>query len=115
MSDERHDARTIDRRGFVKASLMPAALPFAGGLGNTTARGAEPAPGPVPRGPDIIDSNVHLFEWAFRRLKYDRTEALIAKLRRHRITQAWAGSFEAVLHKQLDAVNQRLAGECRTR
>ena len=36
-------------------------------------------------------------------------------MRRHRITQAWAGSFEAVLHKQLDAVNHRLAEECRIR
>jgi predicted TIM-barrel fold metal-dependent hydrolase len=56
-----------------------------------------------------------LFQWPFRRLKYDRTDRLTAKLRKHRITQAWAGSFEAVLHKQLDAVNRRLAEECRTR
>src|SRR5262249_31897146 len=65
------------------------------------------------QGPEIIDSNVHLFEWPFRKLKYDRTEALAAKLRRHRVTQAWAGSFEALLHKQLDASNRRLAEECR--
>ena len=65
--------------------------------------------------PTIIDSNVHLFDWPFRKLKYDRTEALIAKLRKHRITQAWAGSFEAILQKQLDAINHRLAEECRTR
>lgn len=115
MSQERHDGRRIGRRSFVKASLIPAALPIAGVLGNAAARAAEPAPGPVPQGPEIIDSNVHLFEWPFRKLKYDRTEALIAKLRRHRITQAWAGSFEAVLHKQLDASNRRLAEECRTR
>ena len=64
-------------------------------------------------GPEIIDTNVHLFPWPFRRLKYDRTEALVRKLRRHRIAQAWAGSFESVLHKQLDGANRRLAGECR--
>ena len=115
MSHERHDGPTIDRRSFVKASLIPAALPIANVRANAAAQGAEPAPGPDPRGPEIIDSNVHLFEWPFRKLKYDRTEALIAKLRRHRITQAWAGSFEAVLHKQLDAINRRLAEECRTR
>jgi predicted TIM-barrel fold metal-dependent hydrolase len=115
MPDERDDARTIDRRGFVKASLFPAALPIANALGNAAAQTAQPGPGPAPQGPDIIDSNVHLFEWPFRKLKYDRTEALIAKLRRHRITQAWAGSFEAVLHKQLDASNQRLVEECRKR
>jgi predicted TIM-barrel fold metal-dependent hydrolase len=33
-------------------------------------------------------------------------------LRSHRITKAWAGNFEAVLHKQLDLVNRRLAEEC---
>ena len=38
---------------------------------------------------------------------------MIAKLRKHRITKAWAGSFEAVLNKQLDLVNRRLAEECR--
>ena len=65
--------------------------------------------------PTIIDTNVHLFDWPFRKLKYARTKALVAKLRKHRITEAWAGSFEAILQKQLDAVNQRLAEECQTR
>ena len=114
MAHDGHDARTIDRRSFVKASLIPAALPIAAALANASAPGAEPAPGPAPAGPDIIDSNIHLFEWPFRKLKYDRTEALVVKLRQHRITQAWAGSFEAVLHKQLDSINRRLTEECRT-
>jgi len=114
MSHNQCDTRTLDRRSFVKASLIPAAFPLAV-LANPKAQGAEPAPDPLPAGPDIIDSNVHLFEWPFRRLKYARTEALIVKLRKHRITQAWAGSFEAVLHKQLNAINRRLAEECRTR
>src|SRR4029077_19814731 len=97
---------TIDRRSFVKAALFP----LVTSLGIRSTQGAEGAPG----GPDIIDSNVHLFEWPFRKLKYNRTEALIAKLRKHRIAKAWAGSFEAVLHKQLDPINGRLAKECRT-
>lgn len=53
------------------------------------------------------------FKQFARKLKYARTEALVAKLRRHRITQAWAGSFEAVLHEQFDLINRRLAEECR--
>ncbi len=105
----------IDRRSFVKASLIPVAFPIAAELASRSAPGAEPAPGSAPAGPDIIDCNVHLFEWPFRRLKYAQTEALVAKLRKHRIKQAWAGSFEAVLHKQLDAINRRLADEWRTR
>jgi hypothetical protein len=79
---EYHDARTLDRRSFVKASLIPAAFPLAAALANPSTIGAEPAPGPLPAGPDIIDSNVHLFEWPFRKLKYARTEALIVKLRK---------------------------------
>ena len=110
-----HARRTIDRRSFVKASLAPAALPLVAALGQAPAECAEPATDPPADGPEIIDSNVHLFDWPFRKLKYARTGALVAKLRKHRITEAWAGSFEAVLHKQLDGVNRRLAEECRTR
>ncbi len=115
MPHDGHDSRTIDRRGFVKASLIPAAFPIAASLVSSSAQSAELAPGAVPSTPEIIDCNVHLFEWPFRKLKYDRTESLIAKLGKHRITKAWAGSFEAVLHKQLDVINRRLAEECRTR
>jgi predicted TIM-barrel fold metal-dependent hydrolase len=84
-------------------------LPVA--LGTPLAlRGKEPDKGAPP--PDIIDTNVHLFDWPFRKLKYARTKALIAKLRKHRIVQAWAGSYEGLLHKNLDGVNARLAEEC---
>jgi predicted TIM-barrel fold metal-dependent hydrolase len=101
----------MDRRSFVKASLLPAVFPLAASLAGRSATGA-PA---EPAGPEIIDTNVHLFQWPFRKLKYDRTDALVAKLRKHRITRAWAGSFEAILHKQLDQINRRLADECSTR
>lgn len=97
----------IDRRRFVKASLV-AALPLAATAANRQIQAAEHESAP----PEIIDTNVHLYPWPFRPLKYARTEALIAKLRKHRITKAWAGSFEAVLEKQLDVVNRRLAEEC---
>ncbi len=113
MPRDRHDTPTTDRRSFVKASLLPAAFPLAAMLSNHAAESAESAA--VPAGPDIVDSNVHLFQWPFRKLKYTRTKALIAKLRKHRITKAWAGSFEAVFHKQLDAINRQLGEECRTR
>lgn len=53
--------------------------------------------------------------WPFRELKYGRTQALVARLRAHKIVQAWAGSFEALFHKQIDAVNRRLAEESAAR
>jgi hypothetical protein len=104
-----YDLKPIDRRTFVKASLVSAALPVGTAVAYREIQAAEP----LAATPDIIDTNVHLFEWPFRRLKYGRTDALIAKLRKHRITSAWAGSFEAVLEKQLDLVNRRLADECK--
>jgi predicted TIM-barrel fold metal-dependent hydrolase len=98
----------MTRRSFVKGTLLPAALgmPLA-----TALEGAEPDKRDTAP-PDIIDTNVHLFDWPFRKLKYARTKALVAKLRKHRIVQAWAGSYEGLLHKNLDGVNARLAEEC---
>jgi predicted TIM-barrel fold metal-dependent hydrolase len=101
--------RKLTRRSFVKGALLPAAL---GTLPSYAVHGEE-LDGGVDAPPDIIDTNVHLFDWPFRKLKYARTKALVAKLRRHRITQAWAGSYEGLLHKNLDGVNARLAEECR--
>jgi predicted TIM-barrel fold metal-dependent hydrolase len=88
--------------------LLPAAL---GTLPRRAAWGEEPKSG-ADAPPDIIDTNVHLFDWPFRKLKYAGTKALLAKLRRHRIKQAWTGSYEGLLHKNLDGVNARLAEEC---
>jgi predicted TIM-barrel fold metal-dependent hydrolase len=113
MENPRYDRPMLDRRSFVKASLVPAALAITTGRAERPAQGVTPPLGEAAAGPEIIDTNVHLFRWPFRRLKYDRTEALARKLAGHRITQAWAGSFEAVLNKQLDQSNRRLIEECR--
>jgi uncharacterized protein len=102
--------RRFDRRKFVVSS---AAAPLAVGLAGRLAAAAQrPGQGGAGAGPEIIDTNVHVGDWPFRKLKYARAAALVAKLRKHRIAQAWAGTFEAVLHKQLDAANRRLAEEC---
>ncbi|MCX7825948.1 MAG: amidohydrolase [Verrucomicrobiae bacterium] len=48
-----------------------------------------------------------------RRLRGDDTVALVAMLQAQGVTEAWAGSFDALLHRDMAAVNARLAEECR--
>ncbi len=62
--------------------------------------------------PGILDSNVSLFRWPFRRLPLDETGALVAKLRSLGIVRAFVGSFEGIFHRDLSAANRRLAEEC---
>lgn len=108
--------KKIKRRTFISDSLMAAAalslpISFEAKESSQVFKSAV-MPGSST---DIIDTNVNLFEWPFRHLKYGQTSALVSKLRRHRITQAWAGSFEALFHKDINAVNARLAEECQTK
>jgi len=106
--------KPIDRRDFLKNALLGAAavsLPGHPPLAAQTA--ARNAPfGSSSQAPGIIDTNVNLFNWPFRALKYRDTRALVAKLKKHRVIEAWAGSFEALLAKDMNGVNARLAAEC---
>lgn len=61
----------------------------------------------------IIDTNVHLSRWPCRRLPHDDTKSLVQALRAGGVTSAWAGSFDALLHRDVAAVNARVAEECR--
>jgi len=104
--------KPIDRRSFLKSSLAGATAVSLTGQRLLAAQTAAPnvANSSVP---GIIDTNVNLFDWPFRALKYRDTKSLVAKLKKHRIIEAWAGSFDALLSKDMNGVNTRLAIECR--
>jgi uncharacterized protein len=101
------------RRDFLRTTTVVAAV-AAGGLLSKPAGAAEPlnAAGRAGGGP-LVDTNVTLSRWPGRRLPLDETPALVARLRSRGISQAWAGSFDGLLHKDIASVNARLAEESR--
>ena len=60
----------------------------------------------------FVDVNVTIGDWVVRRSWADSTATLIARLRRHGVTSAWAGSVEGVLHTDVAGANARLAAAC---
>lgn len=62
----------------------------------------------------LVDTNVYLGCWPFRRLPDGEVGELVTKLRAHNVAQAWTGSFEGLFHRDLADVNQKLAHTCRT-
>jgi len=60
----------------------------------------------------MIDVNVNLSRWPFRRLVGDEPADLAAALRKRNVTQAWTGTFDGIFHKDLTGANARLAEDC---
>jgi predicted TIM-barrel fold metal-dependent hydrolase len=60
----------------------------------------------------IVDTNVWISRWPFRRLPSDTPAALVDSLRRAGVAQAWAGNLDSVFHKDLASANAELARVC---
>jgi len=61
----------------------------------------------------IVDVNVNLSRFPFRRLPFDETPRLVEKLKTNGITRALAGSFDGLLHRDISSVNARLVADCK--
>jgi len=63
-------------------------------------------------GGGLVDTNIYLSHWAVRHSWAQTPRLVLEKLRHHRVTSAWVGSFDGVLHTDIAGVNARLAEDC---
>src|SRR5262245_12644851 len=103
----------MPRRDFLRLTLATS-TDIGIGANPAESNAAESGP-PSLRGMRLIDVNGSLSRWPFRRLPLDETESLVTRLKSRGVTQAWAGSFDGLLSKDLASVNERLVAECRER
>ena len=60
----------------------------------------------------LIDVQVYTSRWPFRRLPNDEPARLARSLRDIGVTEAWVANFDALLHRDVGAVNDATFQEC---
>jgi predicted TIM-barrel fold metal-dependent hydrolase len=91
---------TLNRRTFLQRSAAIA------------ASGAVAQVGAMEPTEEIIDCNVSVGPWPFRHVPGDDAASLAARLKKRRVTQAWAGSFEGIFHRDIATANRNLHATC---
>lgn len=61
----------------------------------------------------IIDTNAYVSRWPFRRTPCDDLDRLVAVYQRYGVAEAWVGSLDGLLHRDMEGVNARLDQTCR--
>lgn len=107
----------FDRRKFLLGALTTTAAcrsvlssPPKGGLARLADAKDATVPPAAPE--PLIDTHVYLDHWPHQQLHGDEPSELIPILTSNQVAQAWAGSFDGLFHKDIGAVNQRLADTC---
>jgi predicted TIM-barrel fold metal-dependent hydrolase len=112
MDDVRESSQkghTMHRRDLLNTAVAASAASILQIDSTSAAEQQKPQEQPAR----IVDTNVDLFHWPCRRLPLDDVDKLLNKFKTLGITEAWAGSFEAILHRDIGGVNLRLADVCR--
>lgn len=91
----------LRRRFLAAATLTAATTPLVRLAAATPAAAAK-----------LTDVNLWTDAWVVRHPPTHDLEGLLIRLRRHGVTNGWAGSFEGVLHTDLAGANARLAASC---
>src|SRR5438046_2141436 len=81
-----------------RRTFLGTAIAAAGATAHASAVDASAAPRAKS---GLIDVNVSLGQWPVRRTRCDDPRELVARLRRQGVSQAWAGTLEGLLHKDI--------------
>lgn len=100
------------RRRFLQGSIATAAALALPAHGRASTIAAGPAPANTPAGGILTDVSVYVARWPFRRITADETDSLVPLLRRGGVARAWTSSLDALLHRDVAAVNSRLVEIC---
>lgn len=100
----------LPRRNFLRATAVATAALSSGPIAHQALARAATSQEALSK---IVDTNVYLSSWPFRRLPASTADELVQRLRRRGVVEAWTGSFDGVFHKDIATANAHLADQCR--